>query len=69
MLDLLRKGNEAAARDYWLSTNQDLDIDGRGHTAMAHAIHRMLEGQVSPHDVEIFLGPMVLEQPQNKLAA
>ncbi|MCU6502306.1 Flp pilus assembly complex ATPase component TadA [Rugamonas sp. A1-17] len=63
LLAYLRKDDETAARDYWLTANPDLDIDGRGHSAIAHAVHWMLDGVIDPNDIEIFLGPLVIEKP------
>lgn len=62
-LDLLRRGDETGARNYWLTSHKELDIGGRGPTAMSHAVHRMMQGQVSPGDIEIFLGPIIIEKP------
>lgn len=65
LLDLLRKGDETAARNYWLTSNPELEIGGLGNTAMAHAVEHLVAGLIDPNDIEIYLGPLVIEKPSH----
>jgi type II secretory ATPase GspE/PulE/Tfp pilus assembly ATPase PilB-like protein len=62
LLGMLSRGDETGARQYWLS-REELNVDGRGVTAVAHAIQKMRQGMLDPTDIEKFLGKLVAETP------
>lgn len=51
-LRLLGAGQMADAEAYWHSSKVLSLAGGLGVTALAHAIHKMRQGQIDPHDVE-----------------
>jgi hypothetical protein len=44
-------------------SREELSVDGRGVTAVAHAIQKMRQGLLDPADIEKFLGKLVSETP------
>lgn len=62
-LQLLRNGDEEGARSYWHS-NEELNVDDLGVTAVAHAISKMRLGLVCPKDVENQLGELKISHAQ-----
>lgn len=56
----LRAGNEAAARAEW-HANVEMNIEGWGVTAVAHAISKMTQGQLDPTDIESQIGAILIK--------
>jgi general secretion pathway protein E len=54
-LDLLKQGFDQKAREYWMS-KPEMNIDGLGVRAIAHAIQKMRQGFLDPSDVESQIG-------------
>lgn len=59
-LQFMRRGDLASARAYW-HANEDLNSQGMGVTAVAHALCNMVAGLVDPHDIESQIGPIRVE--------
>lgn len=59
-LEHMRTGNLSAARAHW-NGNVDLNVNGFGVSAVAHAISKMILGQVDPHDVESQIGMIKID--------
>lgn len=57
-LSYLRAGDEIKARAY-IQSMSELDIEGFGTSALAHAIQKMSRGLVDPRDVETQVGRLV----------
>lgn len=62
LLSMLRSGDLVGAKEHWLGT-KDLNVEGLGVTALAHAASKMLRGEVDPREVENQLGLLSLLQP------
>lgn len=60
----MRRGDLASARAYW-QTNVDLNVEGLGVTAVAHALCKMVTGLVDPHDIESQIGRVRVEHGDN----
>ena len=63
-LNFMRRGDLASARAHWQS-NADLNVDGMGVTAVAHALCQMVIGRIDPHDIESQIGPIKVEYNDN----
>lgn len=63
-LEHMRAGNLAAARTYW-SGNVQLNVNGFGVSAVAHAISKMILGMLDPHDVESQIGMIKVDAPSS----
>jgi general secretion pathway protein E len=61
-LELMKAGDETGAKEHWLSSSE-LNVDGLGVTALAHATSKMLRGEVDPREVENQLGMLVFNAP------
>lgn len=54
ILAQLRASNDIEAKRIWKDT-APTDMDGRGPSALAHAIHLMCKGLLDPHDIEVHI--------------
>lgn len=50
-LSLMQSGRHQEAREYWMS-NPDMNIGGMGVNTLAHALSKMMTGQIDPRDIE-----------------
>ena len=62
-LDLMRRGETAAARNQWMQ-NPELNINGWGISAVAHGISKIAAGSVDPADIESQIGLIRTDQLQ-----
>lgn len=60
LMDYLQEGRKKQARDYWLA-------DLKGATMLAHALTKMMAGDVSPADVEANVGVLAYEPFMNRI--
>lgn len=68
-LGLLAEGDARGAKEYWLSTSTDLDVDGFGVSMIAHAIQKMKMGMLDPMHIEMNVGKLVVTAQTGNYAA
>lgn len=65
-VELLAEGKKIEARKYWL-TEMSMPYKLTGATMLAHAISKMLKGELGPADIEREVGLLIYEEWMNPL--